>query len=103
MLHEPRHREQLQQLGVDIFNRSPGHGVAFLVAVGVVRDYPVEINSFLVRVGADPVCIGDYLGEDYPIAQTLRLEFLNSLPLLGSGVVSALQTAFREMAVPADW
>ncbi len=30
--------------------RSPGHGVAFLVALGIVRDFPVEINNFLVRL-----------------------------------------------------
>uniref|UniRef100_A0A7S4R684 SEC7 domain-containing protein n=1 Tax=Alexandrium monilatum TaxID=311494 RepID=A0A7S4R684_9DINO len=103
VLHEPKSREDLQQLGVDLFARSPGHGVAFLVAVGVVRDYPVEINNFLVRVGADPAGLGEFLGEEFPISQTLRLEFLNSLPLLGTGVVSALETAFNEMALPPDW
>lgn len=103
ILHEPRHREDLQRLGVHLFNRSPGHGLAFLVAAGAVRDYPVEINNFLVRVGADPVRLGEFLGSDFPISQTLRLEFLNSLPLLGTGVVSALETAFHEMAVPGDW
>lgn len=103
ILHEPRHREDLQRLGVHLFNKSPGHGLAFLVAAGAVRDYPVEINSFLVRVGADPGRLGEFLGADFSLSQTLRLEFLNSLPLLGTGVVSALETAFHEMAVPNDW
>ena len=31
------------------FPRSPGHGIAFLVAIGIIRDFPVEINNFLVR------------------------------------------------------
>lgn len=103
ILHEPSHREELQKLGIEIFNRSPGHGLAFLIAAGGVRDYPVEINSFLVRIGADPAQLGEFLGEDFPIAQTLRLEFLNSLPLLGTGVVAALETSFHEMAVPTGW
>lgn len=103
LLHEPGHREELQKLGIEIFNRSPGHGLAFLIATGGVRDYPVEINSFLVRIGACPARLGEFLGEDYPIAQTLRLEFLNSLPLLGTGVVTALKTSFHEMAVPSGW
>lgn len=103
VLHEPAHRDELQKLGVEIFNRSPGHGLAFLIAAGGVRDYPVEINSFLVRIGADPEGLGNFLGEDFPIAQTLRLEFLNSLPLLGTGVVAALETSFHEMAVPSGW
>eukprot|EP00930_Biecheleria_cincta_P099591 TRINITY_DN91212_c0_g1_i1.p1 TRINITY_DN91212_c0_g1~~TRINITY_DN91212_c0_g1_i1.p1 ORF type:complete len:728 (-),score=127.20 TRINITY_DN91212_c0_g1_i1:35-2218(-) len=103
VLHEPRHRDELQHLGLELFNQSPGHGVAFLVALGVVRDFPVEINNFLVRVGGDPAKLGDYLSEEWPIAQTLRLEFLNSLPLLGTGVASALENALHEMAMPRDW
>lgn len=100
---EPQHREEVQHVGVALFNRSPGHGLAFLVAMGAVRDYPVEINNFLLRIGADPARFGEYLGEDFPIAQTLRLEFLNSLPLLGTGVVSALRVALHEVAMPRDW
>ena len=103
VLHEPRHREDLQQLGVSIFNRSPGHGIAFLVAIGIVRDFPVEINNFLVRLNADREKIGDYLSEEYPTAQTLRLEFLNSLPLLGTGVLTALQTVSHDLTLPRDW
>ncbi|CAE7814517.1 UAC1, partial [Symbiodinium necroappetens] len=95
--------QDLQQLGVSIFNRSPGHGIAFLVAIGIVRDFPVEINNFLVRLNADREKIGDYLSEEYPTAQTLRLEFLNSLPLLGTGVLSALQTVSHDLTLPRDW
>mmetsp|Transcript_54459 Transcript_54459/g.100687 ORF Transcript_54459/g.100687 Transcript_54459/m.100687 type:complete len:740 (+) Transcript_54459:62-2281(+) len=95
-------QEELKLLGLEFFNRSPGHGVAFLVAAGIVRDYPVEINTFLSSTGADPVGIGEFLSEEFPIAQTLRLEFLNSLPLLGTGVVAALHVAFTGMAVPHD-
>lgn len=98
----PASREPLQQLGVELFGQSPGHGIAFLVATGVVRDYPVEINNFLVRVGMDAAGFGEFLGEEFPVSQTLRLEFLNSLPFLGTGVVSALQVALHEMAIPQD-
>mmetsp|Transcript_54513 Transcript_54513/g.129995 ORF Transcript_54513/g.129995 Transcript_54513/m.129995 type:complete len:721 (+) Transcript_54513:75-2237(+) len=101
-VHTGVRQEDLQLLGLDFFNRSPGHGVSFLVAAGIVRDYPVEINTFLVRTGADPVGIGEFLSEEFPIAQTLRLEFLNSLPLLGTGVITALEVAFMDMAAPKD-
>lgn len=99
----PPRYEELAKLGAEIFNRSAGHGLAFLVAVGAVRDYPVEMNNFLVRIGSDPRQFGCFLGEDFPIAQTMRLEYLNSLPLLGTGVVSALEVAFKDLAVPSDW
>lgn len=92
--------DELNFLGLELFNKSPGHGISFLVAVGSIRDYPVEINDFLVRLGASPQSIGEFLGEEFPIAQTLRLEFLNSMPFLGTGVVGALEVAFSDMAVP---
>mmetsp|Transcript_38590 Transcript_38590/g.110910 ORF Transcript_38590/g.110910 Transcript_38590/m.110910 type:complete len:758 (-) Transcript_38590:2-2275(-) len=101
---EPGYRNDLQHVGVSIFNISPGHGVAWLVATGAVRDYPVEINGFLTRVGCvDKERFGEYLGEDYSNSQTLRLEFFNSLPLLGTGVVSALQIALEDISMPSDW
>eukprot|EP00929_Paragymnodinium_shiwhaense_P004142 TRINITY_DN10486_c0_g1_i2.p1 TRINITY_DN10486_c0_g1~~TRINITY_DN10486_c0_g1_i2.p1 ORF type:complete len:758 (+),score=162.32 TRINITY_DN10486_c0_g1_i2:181-2454(+) len=103
VIQEPRYRQELQNIGTKIFNKSAGHGVAFLVAAEAVRDYPVEINNFLIQSGADSANFGGFLGEEYPIAQTLRLEYLNSLPLVGTGVVSALETAFHDVSVPDDW
>mmetsp|Transcript_43082 Transcript_43082/g.125345 ORF Transcript_43082/g.125345 Transcript_43082/m.125345 type:complete len:681 (-) Transcript_43082:35-2077(-) len=102
-LREAIQLKEMQLVGVDIFSSSPGHGVAFLVAGGVVPDYPVNINRFLVEFGADAERYGDFLGSDFPVAQTLRLEFLNSLQLGGTGVVSALRTAFQSVALPRDW
>lgn len=98
-----KHIMELQKLGLDLFNASPGHGLAFLVATGVVPDYPVNINRFLYQVQASPERYGDFLGSDFPISQTLRLEFLNSLQLQGTGVVTALQAGFARAAVPKDW
>lgn len=95
--------EGLKQLALDIFNRGAGHGVAFLVAAGVVRDYPVEINHFLTSRKACPRRFGEFLGEAFPLAQNLRLEILNSMPLLGTGVISALEAIFRDVGVPADF
>mmetsp|Transcript_12604 Transcript_12604/g.21917 ORF Transcript_12604/g.21917 Transcript_12604/m.21917 type:complete len:658 (-) Transcript_12604:165-2138(-) len=100
ILHEPALMEELQRLGIEIFNGSPGHGLAFIIAAGAVRDHPVDINMLLVRIGADPLCLSEFLGEDLPLSQTLRLEFLNKLPLLGTGVVTALEVAFRHMSIP---
>lgn len=100
VLHEPGLLEELQRLGIEIFNGSPGHGLAFMIGAGAVRDHPVDINMMLVRIGADPLCLSEFLSEDLPIAQTLRLEFLNKLPLLGTGVVSALEASFRHIAIP---
>ncbi|CAK9018157.1 unnamed protein product [Durusdinium trenchii] len=54
-------------------------------------------------LNADPQKLGDYLSEEYPTAQTLRLEFLNSLPLLGTGVTTALEAISHDIRLPTDW
>jgi len=102
MTHGLMHVEELRRLGVQIFNENPGQGLAFLVSIGIVRDYPVSINAFLLKQSASGTSLGEFLGERVPIAQALRLEFLNSLPLFGTGVVGALETAFMDMAVPVN-
>lgn len=103
VLQDPRPHEGLAALGLELFNRSPGHGIAFLVAAGVVPDYPVNINRFLLKYGANSDQYGDFLGAEYSVSKTLCLEFLNSLPLLGTGLVAALRIAFSQTTVPRDW
>ena len=36
---------ELGRLGIELFHDNPGQGLAFLVAVGAMRDYPVAING----------------------------------------------------------
>lgn len=97
----PRRRE-LQKLGIDFFANQPGKGLAFLVAVGAVRDYPVDISAFLLRNRVDSAQLGQYLGEDFSLSQTLRLEFINSIHFGGTGVVSALSKVFLHIQIPED-
>merc|ERR1712007_35705 len=71
-------------------------------ATGISADCPVELITFLVRNGADPDNFSQLLGDESPIAKRLRLTYLKSMPLLGTGVLSALATSFKRIAVPAD-
>ncbi|CEM35647.1 unnamed protein product [Vitrella brassicaformis CCMP3155] len=81
-------KNRLRQLGVVgegrvarvIFcNVNPGVGLAFLVATGCVRDYPVELAQFFFKYAVSPEALGHFLGENYSLSQILRLEFLNLL------------------------
>lgn len=89
-------------LGVEIFNQRPGHGLAFLVATGCVRDFPVELSSFLAENPVSPAQVGEFLGENFSLSQTLRLEYINSVRLLGTGVVSCLAKVFKQFSIPSD-
>jgi len=102
LFHDEAHRTEIVRLGMDMLNRSPGHGLAFLVATGAVHDHPTDLSAFVLKHGADPAQLGEFLGEDFSLAQTLRLAFIHSVDLKGTGVVSALVKAFRHIRAPPD-
>eukprot|EP00929_Paragymnodinium_shiwhaense_P014466 TRINITY_DN122373_c0_g1_i1.p1 TRINITY_DN122373_c0_g1~~TRINITY_DN122373_c0_g1_i1.p1 ORF type:complete len:790 (-),score=158.54 TRINITY_DN122373_c0_g1_i1:249-2618(-) len=92
-----------QRAGIEIFNNRPGQGLAFLVVTGIVRDYPIELSSFLMENNVSTQQVGEFLGEDFSLAQTLRLEFMNSMRLTGTGVVSCLLKVFKQFQIPSDF
>lgn len=102
LLRDRARTAQMQALGTRIFDRRPGQGLAFLVATGCTRDYPIELSSFLRDTGVHPGQVGNFLGEEFSLAQTLRLEFVNSVKLANTGVVSALSKVFKLMHIPPD-
>jgi len=102
VLKDLRDPQALQQLGVEIFNSKPGQGLAFLVSTGAVRDFPVELSTFLSDNVVSLTQVGEFLGEDFSLSQTLRLEFINSIRLMGTGVVSCLAKVFNQFHIPSD-
>merc|ERR1719221_833535 len=101
--HEERFvLQDLYAVGQLIFNKRPGQGLAFLVASGCTRDYPVDLSYFLRRGRLDHSQIGHFLGEAFSLSQTLRLEFINSVKFRGTSVVSSLAKVFTMLQIPAD-
>ncbi|CAE8633058.1 unnamed protein product, partial [Polarella glacialis] len=95
-------KKEFQRIGMLIFNRQPGFGLAFLVASGVARDYPVDMSTFLRRSKVDIKQVGNFLGEAFSLSHTIRLEFLNSVVMQNTGVVSALIQVFHMLQLPDD-
>lgn len=102
VLFVPPWEKQFETLGKEFFSSRPGPALAFLVATGCVRDYPVDLASFLRRNHADPAQIGRFLGEAFSLAAILRVEYINSVNLYDTGVVGCLKLVFSEMSPPAD-
>jgi len=100
VFHDEEHRYQIVGLGMHMFDHSPGHGLAFLVATGAMHDHPTDISAFLLRHKADPCQLGEFLGEDFSLAHTLRLAFVHATDLKGTGCFSALCKAFGYIRVP---
>jgi len=92
----------LRSLGIEIFNQRPGQGLAFLVATNCVRDFPVELSGLLSGAAVNLAQVGEFLGEDFALSQTLRLEHINSARLTNTGVVSCLAKVFSKLHIPHD-
>lgn len=94
--------KQLTALGEAIFNRQPGRGLAFLVASGCTRDYPIDLVAMLRGNNFDLAQIGTFLGEDFSLSKILRMEFINSISLVNSGVGQTLDKAFSNFKPPME-
>merc|ERR1719424_545206 len=95
-------KKEFQKIGTLMFNQQPGYGLAFLVASGVARDYPVDMSTFFRRSKVAINQVGSFLGEAFSLSHTIRLEFINSVVLQNTGVVSALARVFHMLQLPDD-
>ncbi|CAK0858072.1 unnamed protein product, partial [Prorocentrum cordatum] len=98
----PNFNRLLTSIGQVIFDKQPGRGLAFLVATGALRDYPVDMIGFLRSGILHPASIGEFLGEDFSLSRVLRMEFFNLMRLRGCGVVASLAKVFLHFQVPED-
>jgi len=102
VIRSQQYKKEFQKIGMQMFNWQPGYGLAFLVASGVARDYPVDMSTFLRRSKVDTRQVGSFLGEAYSLSHTIRLEFINSVVLQNTGVTSAPVQVFQLMQLPDD-
>jgi len=94
--------KDLDTLGQRIFNKQPGQGLAFLVAAGCARDYPADLAYFLRRGKLNMMQIGNFLGDSFSLAQTLRLEFMNTVKFDGTNIITSLAKVFSHLHIPPD-
>lgn len=102
MFTDEESNSELISIGLDLAHRSCGHALAFFVATGAVHDHPTDLSTFIIDHGLDPTQLGEFLGEDFSLAQTLRLAFVHTMELHGTGVVGALRKVFRFMRPPTE-
>ncbi|CAJ1366872.1 unnamed protein product [Effrenium voratum] len=91
-----------ERLSWRLFDQHAGRGLAFIVASGVTRDYPMDLIAFLRTRQFSPQQLGWFLSEDFSLAKILRMEFLNSVRLVDTGVISALCIALMGLQIPMD-
>ena len=68
-----------------------------------LRRSKVYARFLLIGCGqVDIKQVGNFLGEAFSLSHTIRLEFLNSVVLQNTGVVSALIQVFHMLQLPDD-
>mmetsp|Transcript_117195 Transcript_117195/g.233529 ORF Transcript_117195/g.233529 Transcript_117195/m.233529 type:complete len:721 (-) Transcript_117195:106-2268(-) len=103
LFFDEAHRAEFVTMGAEILDQSVGHGLAFCVAVGAVKDRPTDLSLLLLEQHTNPVQLGLFLGEELSIAETVRLAFMDAMELFGTGVVAALRRSFRHIAAPQEF
>jgi len=102
VFEDEAHEKVLVSIGLEMAHKSAAHALAFFVATGVVHDHPTDLSAFLIEHKVDPNQLGEFMGEDFSLAQTLRLAFVHTMDLAGTGVVGALRKVFSYMRPPRE-
>lgn len=95
-------RKALLHVAAIIFNLRPSHGLAFAVVTGIVDSYTGAMRIFLQQGGACRVKLGSFLGEAFSLCTLIRFSVFDAMPLLNTGVLSALCRAFSVFQLPED-
>lgn len=96
------YKKQLVQIACIIFNVRPSHGLAFAVVSNLVDSYTSAMRVFMQRPGVSKATLGDFLGEAFSLCQLIRFSIFDSIPLLHTGVLSALTRVCRLVQLPQD-
>jgi len=103
---DKQYKVDLSRLGVHFFNSSSpssqGRALAFLVASNCCQDFPIALSIFLKRRHCDTDKIGSFLGGSFSLSHVLRVEFLNSIRLSNTGVISSMRKLFTNLQIPPE-
>mmetsp|Transcript_29872 Transcript_29872/g.81997 ORF Transcript_29872/g.81997 Transcript_29872/m.81997 type:complete len:631 (-) Transcript_29872:87-1979(-) len=96
------HRSSIVDVAVLIFNRQPSSGLALVVATGVTDTYTAAMKLIQRHPKVSTEQVGDFLGESLSLCSMMRFGVMQAMPLVNTGVVSALTTVFQRLRMPDD-
>jgi len=97
-----RQRALVMEIGVQIFNLQPCHGMAFLVAAGLAESYSSAMRLLLHTDTVNRDRAGSFLGGALSLCCLVRFGVLDAMPFVHTGVVTALRLAFNSFNLPSD-
>ncbi|XP_063542845.1 IQ motif and SEC7 domain-containing protein 1 isoform X3 [Cydia strobilella] len=97
-------RKRQYRVGLNLFNKKPERGIAYLIARGFLENSPRGVARFLItRKGLSKQMIGEYLGNLQNQFNMAVLEcFVNELDLSGMAVDVALRRYQAHFRLPGE-
>ncbi|XP_055681945.1 brefeldin A-inhibited guanine nucleotide-exchange protein 1 [Lutzomyia longipalpis] len=102
-LEERKQRKEIMEMGIDMFNRKPKKGVAFLQERGLVGDSIEAIAKWLHEDDRlDKTVIGDYLGENDDHCKKVMCAYIDAMDFDELDIVAALRHFLEGFRLPGE-
>ncbi|CAH2060804.1 unnamed protein product, partial [Iphiclides podalirius] len=97
-------RKRQYRVGLNLFNKKPERGIAYLISRGFLENSPRGVARFLItRKGLSKQMIGEYLGNlQNPFNMAVLECFVNELDLSGMAVDVALRRYQGHFRLPGE-
>lgn len=102
-LEERKQRKEVMETGIDMFNKKPKKGVAFLQdrqLLGTeIRDIAEWLHS---EERLDKTCVGDYLGENDDHSKAVMCGYIDAMNFTNLDIVAALRHFLEGFRLPGE-
>lgn len=102
-LEERKHRKEVMETGIDMFNRKPKKGVAFLQDRSLLGTTIQDIAKWLhEEERLDKTIIGDYLGENDDHCKSVMCGYIDYMNFTDMDIVAALRHFLEGFRLPGE-
>ncbi|XP_054711883.1 brefeldin A-inhibited guanine nucleotide-exchange protein 1-like [Uloborus diversus] len=105
----PEHIENMKQLkeirehGIELFNRQPERGIAYLLDNCILKKTPDNVAEFLhAEERLDKTAVGDYLGENIKFNIEVMYFYVDQMDFAGKDLISALRHFLEGFRLPGE-
>lgn len=102
-LEERKHRKEVMETGIDMFNKKPKKGVAFLQDRGLLGTAVADIARWLhAEERLDKTIVGDYLGENDDHCKAVMCGYIDAMNFAEMDIVAALRHFLEGFRLPGE-
>uniref|UniRef100_A0A5S6Q9P9 SEC7 domain-containing protein n=1 Tax=Trichuris muris TaxID=70415 RepID=A0A5S6Q9P9_TRIMR len=100
---ELKQQKEVLEQGIELFNRKPKQGLAFLQKQHLVGSSPADVAYFLHREDRlDRAAVGDYLGDGDSCCKEVMYSYVDQMDFNGKDFVSALRCFLEGFRLPGE-